>query len=40
MHHLQYMIACSFERTMREYKAKDKVIKSGRIVQADALSDR
>jgi len=39
-HPLRYMITWAFEHVLREYMIKVKVIKSGEIVEVDAMSDR
>ncbi|MGD9347128.1 MAG: saccharopine dehydrogenase C-terminal domain-containing protein, partial [Candidatus Aminicenantes bacterium] len=39
-HPLRYVITWSFEHVLREYMVKLKVIKDGRIVEVDSLSDR
>jgi saccharopine dehydrogenase-like NADP-dependent oxidoreductase len=39
-HPLRYVITWSFEHVLREYMVKLKVIKEGKVVEVDALSDR
>jgi lysine 6-dehydrogenase len=39
-HPLRYMITWAFEHVLREYMIKLKVIKNGKVVEVDAISDR
>jgi len=39
-HPLRYMITWAFEHVLREYMVKVEVIKNGRVVEVDAMSDR
>ncbi len=39
-HPLRYMITWAFEHVLREYMVKVEVVKNGRVVEVDAMSDR